>query len=107
MIFNLPPPPVSNDPKDPAFRDWFYKLRQAFAVAGSIAWTSISGTPTTLAGYGITSPLDIAEGGTGLSTLGTANQVLAVNAGATALEYQTVSSSGFGPDVLAFAAAHG
>lgn len=30
------------------------------------------------------------KGGTGLTSLGTANQVIAVNAGATALEYQTV-----------------
>ena len=30
------------------------------------------------------------KGGTGLTTLGTANQVIAVNSGATALEYQTV-----------------
>jgi len=35
------------------------------------------------------------KGGTGLSTLGSANQVLAVNAGGTALEYQTpLSGSG-------------
>jgi hypothetical protein len=32
------------------------------------------------------------KGGTGLTTLGTANQVLAVNSGATALEFQSVSS---------------
>ena len=40
----------------------------------------------------VTSTLPFANGGTGLSALGTANQVLAVNSGATALEYQTVSS---------------
>ncbi len=34
------------------------------------------------------------KGGTGLATLGTAGQVLAVNAGATALEYITISGSG-------------
>ena len=32
------------------------------------------------------------KGGTGLTAIGTANQVLAVNAGATALEYQTISA---------------
>ena len=34
----------------------------------------------------------VAKGGTGLTSLGTANQVVAVNSGATALEFQTVSS---------------
>jgi len=34
----------------------------------------------------------IANGGTGLSSLGTANQILGVNTGATALEYKTVSA---------------
>ena len=35
-------------------------------------------------------------GGTGLTSLGTANQVLAVNAGANAIEWQTVSGGGGG-----------
>jgi hypothetical protein len=38
------------------------------------------------------STVPTSKGGTGLTSLGTANQVLAVNAGATALEFQTVSS---------------
>lgn len=38
---------------------------------------------------GVTGTLPIANGGTGLSSLGTANQLLRVNAGATALEYFT------------------
>ena len=40
----------------------------------------------------VTGSLPVANGGTGLSALGSANQVLAVNSGATALEYQAVSS---------------
>jgi hypothetical protein len=40
---------------------------------------------------GFTTALPVARGGTGLTALGTANQVLAVNAGATALEYQTAA----------------
>ena len=36
------------------------------------AWSSITGTPTTLVGYGITNPLDIAEGGTNATMIGTA-----------------------------------
>jgi hypothetical protein len=40
----------------------------------------------------VTSTLPFANGGTGLSALGSANQVLAVNSGATALQYSTLSS---------------
>lgn len=44
MAFNLPPPPTSNDPKDPAFRDWFYKLQRAFSSLGSILFTNLDFT---------------------------------------------------------------
>jgi hypothetical protein len=40
----LPPPPVSNDPKDPSFRDWFYKLQQFLANAGNILFTDLDFT---------------------------------------------------------------
>lgn len=43
---------------------------------------------------GWTGTLSIARGGTGLSALGTANQQLRVNAGGTALEFFTPSSTG-------------
>lgn len=55
----------------------------------SLTWSKISSTPTTLAGYGITSPLPVAQGGTGLSSMGTSGQILRVNSGTTALEYFT------------------
>lgn len=34
--FNLPPPPVVNDVAGPAFRDWFFKLRDYLLTAGGI-----------------------------------------------------------------------
>ena len=40
----------------------------------------------------LTGTLPTTKGGTGLAALGTANQVLAVNSGASALEFQSVSS---------------
>jgi len=40
----------------------------------------------------VTSTLPVANGGTGLTALGSANQVLAVNSGGTALAYTAVSS---------------
>lgn len=47
----------------------------------TISWAAITGKPTTLAGYGITSPLDVAEGGTGLSVTGPDGNVLTALAG--------------------------
>jgi hypothetical protein len=44
---------------------------------------------------GFTTALPVARGGTGLTAIGTANQVLAVNAGATALEFQSAAAGGF------------
>ena len=41
----------------------------------------------------VTGTLPVANGGTGLTSLGTANQELRVNSGATALEFGTLSSS--------------
>jgi hypothetical protein len=62
--------------------------------------TCILTTGTTAASWdfdltGFTTALPVARGGTGLTTLGSANQVLAVNAGATALEFQTASGGQF------------
>ena len=45
-------------------------------------------------GSAVTGTLGVANGGTGLTAVGTAGQVLTVNSGATALEYQTPSSGG-------------
>ncbi|MFZ5989388.1 MAG: DUF2341 domain-containing protein, partial [Bacillota bacterium] len=41
----------------------------------------------------LTTPVTIANGGTGLSAIGTANQLLGVNAGVTGLEYKTLSGT--------------
>jgi hypothetical protein len=42
----------------------------------------------------VTGTLPVGSGGTGLAALGSANQVLAVNSGGTALEYKTLSTGG-------------
>ena len=61
---------------------------QTLTLTDGLAATSLTGTiadarlPT----------IPITKGGTGVTSLGTANQVLAVNSGASALEFQDASS---------------
>lgn len=72
---------------------------------GSVNGITLSGTVTssgsltlggTLSGVSLTSQvtgtLPTANGGTGRNTIGTANQVLGVNSGATGLEYKTITA---------------
>jgi len=64
-------------------------------VAGGTTGLTFSGGPVTTSGtITMAGTLAIANGGTGLTALGTALQQLRVNAGATALEYFTASGSG-------------
>lgn len=51
----LPPQPVGVAPGSSYWTDWYEKLRRFVDDAtSSVAWSIITGTPTTLAGYGIT-----------------------------------------------------
>ncbi len=68
-------------------------LYNAGGVAGVASFTtSLNGLTPNVATTGavtLAGTLGVPSGGTGLTALGTANQVLSVNAGATALEYTT------------------
>ena len=68
-------------------------LYNAGGVAGVASFTtSLNGLTPAVATTGavtLAGTLGVPSGGTGLTALGTANQVLSVNAGATALEYTT------------------
>lgn len=66
-----------------------------------IVWAQFSGSGSYAAGAGltltgntfsITAPIATTLGGTGLTSIGSANQVLGVNAGATGLEYKTLTA---------------
>src|SRR6056300_1097666 len=62
-------------------------LNASNLASGTVASDRLPTVPTT-------------KGGTGLTAIGTANQVIAVNAGATALEYQTVDLANLNADNL-------
>jgi hypothetical protein len=61
-------------------------------------YLSISGQAITVGSVDLTTDvtgtLPVGSGGTGLAALGSANQVLGVNSGGTALEFQTLSTGG-------------
>ena len=55
MANKLPPLPVGVAPGSGYWNDWYEKLRTLVNDLGtSVSWSLITGTPTTVAGYGIT-----------------------------------------------------
>jgi hypothetical protein len=63
-------------------------------VSGGLTGLSFSGGPVTTTGTILMSgTLNPTHGGSGLTSLGTANQVLGVNASGSAAEYKTISAS--------------
>lgn len=68
----LPPAPIDAPFASYNWTDWYKKVRDAINNAQTVAWSAITGKPTTLAGYGITDaqPLsgkDVANGYAGLN----------------------------------------
>ena len=66
MAFKLPPPPVGNDVSGPAFRDWFYKIRDYLStfVGGSSTANNILTEDLTVAAdtsYIVTGYLEIGD----------------------------------------------
>ena len=50
----LPPAPVDAPFGSYGWQDWYIKVRKAINDGATVLWSSITGLPTTLAGYGIT-----------------------------------------------------
>ncbi len=58
----IPPSPVGVVPGSGLWNDWIEKIRTAVnGTLNGILWTNVTGTPTTLVGYGITDAEAIAN----------------------------------------------
>lgn len=88
MASKLPPLPVGVAPGSGYWNDWYEKLRNLVnQFAAGFPWSSVTSTPTTLAGYGITDAqkaLLIQDEGVALGTTGTVDTVNFTGAGVTA-----------------------
>lgn len=81
---------------------WVCTSNQGGTIGSTaIVWVQFAGIGSYTAGLGltltgnvfsITSPIATSIGGTGLTTIGAANQFLSVNTGATGLEYKTITA---------------
>lgn len=65
MAFNLPPPPSTDDISGAPWRIWFFRLVQS--LSNALDLTNVTGT------------LGVQNGGTGLSTVPSDNQILLGN----------------------------
>lgn len=59
---------------------------------GASSYTAGTGLTLTGNSFSITSPISTTIGGTGLTSIGTSNQILGINNGASGLEYKTVTA---------------
>ncbi len=74
----LPPAPVDAPFGSYNWTDWYKKVRDAINAAETIAWSAITGTPTTLSGYGITNAqngIQFQDEGSNLGSSGSATIV--------------------------------
>lgn len=67
MAAKLPPLPVGVAPGSGYWNDWYEKLRTLVnnVATNGLAWSQITSTPTTLAGYGITDAAPLSHVGSG------------------------------------------
>ena len=64
----LPPQPLGVAPGSSYWNDWYEKLRTFVEqITTSVDWRIITGTPTTLAGYGITNGQTVLTNSAGLA----------------------------------------
>lgn len=88
MANKLPPLPVGVAPGSGYWNDWYEKLRTLInSFANGFPWSSVTGTPTSLSGYGITDAqkaIAVQDEGSTLGTVGTVDTLNFTGAGVTA-----------------------
>lgn len=62
MAEQLPPPPIGAPFTSYTWADWYKKVRDFINTATSVAWSNVTGTPTTVSGYGITDAATLGAG---------------------------------------------
>lgn len=78
----LPPPPVGNDPKSPAYRDWFYKIQQSLGTLSFVDGVS-AGTQVQTSGTAVFSNSNNISFGMSNSSVITASYNFNISAGST------------------------
>ena len=88
MANKLPPLPVGVAPGSGYWNDWYEKLRTLInSFAAGFPWSSVTSTPTSLSGYGITDAqkgIQFKDEGSNLGTSGTVASIDFVGSTVTA-----------------------
>ena len=97
MTKKLPPLPTGVAPGSGYWNDWYEKLRTLInSIATGVAWTLITGTPTSLAGYGITDPVELTTNKNNASGYAGLNSVSRTTKGVDTTDDVIVDSSAKG-----------
>lgn len=90
----IPPQPNGALPGSFFWNDWIEKIRTIVnELATSITWANITGTPTTLAGYGITDPVELTTNKNTASGYAGLNAASRTTKGVDTTDYVIVDSS--------------
>lgn len=88
----LPPSPLGQPPGNSFWNDWYEKLRTIINTgAVSVGWANVTGTPTTLAGYGIVDAQPLSPDLSAYAALASNGIVVRTGAGTSTTRSVTVS----------------
>ena len=90
----IPPMPNGTIPGSAYWNDWIEKLRTLVnGFVSGIQWNTVQGTPTTLAGYGITDPVELTTHKDAASGYAGLNASSRVTKGVKTTDYVIVDST--------------
>lgn len=98
MASKLPPLPVGVAPGSGYWNDWYEKLRTLVnSITSGVSWTLITGTPTSLSGYGITDPVELTTNKNNASGYAGLNSVSRITKGVDTTDDVITDSTAKGP----------